>query len=294
MTLTLANAPCSYGAFEIGDGGVVPGGVAILESVATAGYRGIDLGPPGLLGRGADLARRLQQHGLALCGGWVQLPFADPGALRTSWHVLDEALDLFAAASPAGGGLPAPRPTLADGSAGCDGSPRLNAAGFDGLATGVDEAVRRCRDRGFEPTFHHHVGTFVEAPWEVEELLARSDVGLCLDTGHLLAAGGDPGAALRQWGSRVNHVHLKDARYDIVSAVRDAGEPIIEIWRRRAFCPLGSGDLDVDTFLESLRGLGYDGWVVVEQDVLPSCAADVETAISDQASSRRYLAARGL
>jgi inosose dehydratase len=294
MTLTLANAPCSYGAFEMTDGGCVPGGDAILENVAAAGYRGVDLGPPGLLGSVPDLAANLRRHDLALCGGWVQLPFADPDALRDSWHLLDEVLDLFDAATLPASTTPAPRPTLADGSAGCDGTTRLDAAGFDRLAAGVMEAVQRCGDRGHEPTFHHHIGTYVEAPWEIEELLARTDVGLCLDTGHLIAAGGDPFAALREWGSRINHVHLKDAHFEVVTAVRDAGEPTIEIWKRRAFCPLGQGDLDVDAVLDALRALRYDGWVVVEQDVLPRDADDVALAISDQAASRRYLAARGL
>ena len=43
-------------------------------------------------------------------------------------------------------------------------------------------AADLARTRGFEPTFHHHTATFVEAPWEIERLLELTDVGLLLDT----------------------------------------------------------------------------------------------------------------
>ncbi|MFD2354936.1 hypothetical protein ACFSTC_45245 [Nonomuraea ferruginea] len=76
---------------------------------------------------------------------------------------------MFAAAPPAPDHL-RPRPTL-----GCSGSPARfarpggNAPGLEpgewaGYASRVQEAVRRCRDAGFEPAFHHHLGTYVETP----------------------------------------------------------------------------------------------------------------------------------
>ena len=65
--------------------------------------------------------------------------------------------------------------------------------------------------------------------------------------------------------------------------------PVDEIWRRRAFCRLGEGDLDVDGMLDEIRG-SYSGWIVVEQDVLPDADG---TAAADQRANRAYLAARG-
>ena len=54
----IANAPVSYGAFEItvGVDPNVPDPVTLLDAVASAGYVGIDLGPPGYLGTGELLA----------------------------------------------------------------------------------------------------------------------------------------------------------------------------------------------------------------------------------------------
>jgi inosose dehydratase len=79
--------------------------------------------------------------------------------------------------------------------------------------------VRHCRDRGYEPTFHPETGTYVEAPWEIEEVLNRSDIGLCLETGHMMLGGGDPVAMLRDWVGRINHVHLKDATLSVMDQI---------------------------------------------------------------------------
>jgi inosose dehydratase len=62
-----------------------------------------------------------------------------------------------------------------------------------------------------------------------------------------------------------------------------------EIWRRQAFCRLGEGDLDVDGVLDAMRDT-YDGWLVVEQDVLPDPEGK---PAADQRANRAYLASRG-
>ncbi len=70
MTISVANAPCSYGAFEVtvGIDPNVPDGVTLLDHVASAGYQGIDLGPVGYLGTGRELHDRLSGRGLVLVG----------------------------------------------------------------------------------------------------------------------------------------------------------------------------------------------------------------------------------
>jgi inosose dehydratase len=154
--------------------------------------------------------------------------------------------------------------------------------------------VQLCRERGYEPTFHHHAGTYVEAPWEIEELLARSDIGLCLDTGHLALGGGDPLRAIQDWGPRINHLHLKDIRRPVIDAAIREGAGMMEVWRRGAFCRLGSGDLDIDAILKGVRALDYRGWLVVEQDMIPGPETPPDAAALDQDRNRAYLRARGL
>ena len=78
-----------------------------------------------------------------------------------------------------------------------DPSLGFDADAWQRFAAGLARVISRCRDRGYEPTFHPETGTHVEAPWEIERVLEVSDVGLCLETGHMLLGGGDPVAMLR-------------------------------------------------------------------------------------------------
>jgi len=300
--IRVANAPVSFGAFEL-DAGTYPDPpppAFVLDEVARAGYEGIDLGPIGYLGRGGVLAEALASRGLTLCGGYLELPFSDPEQMKTTVRELDALLDVFDTATPADGLKP--KPTLADAGSDArrarpaqgakDHSLGFDAEGWKRFADGVEMAVARCRERGYEPTFHPETGTHVEAVWEIEKVLELTSIGLCLDSGHLLLGGGDPVRAMRDWKDRINHMHLKDARQSVVDQIIREAAPLAEIWKRKAFCRLGEGDLDVDAVLDALRH-GYSGWLVVEQDVLPDPDNPLGTPAIDQRANRQYLAARG-
>lgn len=297
--ILVANAPVSYGAFELTVGIMpdVPEAATVLDEVATAGYAGIDLGPLGYFGTGADLRRNLERRHLGLAGGFFEIPFSEPGAMAKSMRGLGELLDAFDAAGADGF---KPRPTLADmgsderrthpGQAATNRDLGFDTEQWKRFAEGVEMAARVCRDRGYEPTFHPETGTYIEAPWEIEKVLELTSIGLCLDTGHLLLGGGDPIRCAVAWAERINHVHLKDARRSVVAGIVREAAPVSEIWTRGAFCPLGEGDLDVDAVLDQLRS-SYSGWLVVEQDVLPDSSG--KPAL-DQRANRAYLTARGL
>jgi len=304
-SIAVASAPVSFGAFEVtvGVDPHVPDATSVLDAVQADGYEGIDLGPIGYLGSKSDLPERLLTRGLHLSGGYVAMPLSDPAGMDAAIAELGTVLDLFDTVKDANQ-LPPPKPTLADAGSGArrtapgrahaDRGLGLQPEGWDRLATNLQVAVRLCRERGYEPTFHHHAGTYVEAPWEIEELLARSDIGLCLDTGHLALGGGDPVRAISDWGSRINHVHLKDVRRSVIDAVIREGAGMMEVWRRGAFCPLGAGDLDIDALLKGLRARDYRGWLVVEQDMIPGPDTPAGAPALDQDRNRAYLRARGL
>ena len=299
--IVVANAPVSYGAFELTVGILpdVPDGEVVLDEVAAAGYAGIDLGPLGYLGYDEELESNLFSRGLGLAGGFFELPFDDRERMLAMMADLGALLDVFDTVHVEDGGIK-PRPTLADagtdlrrsrpGQAANDHALGFDAEGWKRFAEGVEMAAALCRERGYEPTFHHETGTRVEAPWEIEQVLERTSIGLCLDTGHLLLGGGDPVRATKDWGNRINHIHLKDARRSVVEQIVREAAPVADIWRRRAFCRLGEGDLDVDGVLNALRKMAYAGWLVVEQDVLPDPDGQ---AAADQRANREYLSARG-
>jgi inosose dehydratase len=108
----------------------------------------------------------------------------------------------------------------------------------------------------------------IETAGEVERLLADSSVGLCLDTGHLLIGGSDPVALARDHAARVRHVHLKDVDAALAARVRDGSISYTEAVRADLYRPLGQGDVDIASIVESLERSGYDGWYVLEQDTV--------------------------
>jgi inosose dehydratase len=300
--ISVANAPCSYGAFEITiEDPNVAGALTVLDAVAAAGYAGIDLGPAGYLGSAAELPSRLRERGLALAGGYLALPFSNAPDLAAAMPRLEVLLDIFDLVPET---LPRPKPTLADagsperwrrpGAAARDRTLGWDDAGWRQFGEGITRVAERCRERGYEPTLHHHTGTYLEAVWEIERALEVSDVGLCLDTGHLLVGGGDPVEGIKAWAGRINHFHLKDARSEVLAGIAAEGVPVEAIWRRRAFCRLGEGDVDVERVLDELQATGYSGWLVVEQDTMPDPAWPLERAAEDQVANRAYLKRRSI
>lgn len=300
----VANAPVTFGVFELSEGRPgLPGPDELAAAIAGGGYAGIDLGPVGYLGRGDQLRDRLTRHGLALAGGFVPMRFADADSFIADLPLLDEALDVFETAAPADPSAPPPKPTLADA-----GSPlrrenpgrgrdlpqiRLDDDAWKAFADRVDRAAARVRERGFEPTFHHHACTYVEAPGEIERLLELTDVDLCLDSGHLLIGGGDPLDALGRWGARINHLHIKDCRRAVIDAVVAERGAMRDVWSRGTFCALDAGDLDVPAFLDAVREWDFSGWLVVEQDTLPRADTGLAEIAAEQAANRQVLDRHG-
>ncbi|WP_068922416.1 TIM barrel protein [Planobispora rosea] len=292
MAIKVANAPVNFGIYRADGAALEPD--ALLYALADAGYDGVDSGPIGYLGTGERLAERLARTGMALAGGWIDLRYDDADGFAAGLGGLDTALRVFAGV-PVDDPRFTPRPTLA-----CPDHPARFAGGvapglpgeeWAAFAGRVQQAADRCRDHGLEPVFHHHLSTLVETPEEIERLLGLTDVSLCLDTGHLWLAGGDPVAAVRQWGDRIRQVHLKDASREIHDRVRGAGGDLGAVVEGGAFTPLGSGEVDLPAVLRELDG--YEGWLVVEQDA-PAHGQDLERILDDQRANRAWLRAHGI
>jgi inosose dehydratase len=295
MTVRVANAPLSYGAFEmtVGTSFPVPEPEAVLDAIAGAGYAGVDLGPPGYLGEREALRDRLEARGLDLVGGFVPVAFSE----RDRWDFtgLHHTLDLFDAAGASGalavlcdaGG---PERIANPGRGGEDATLRLDGRRWSTLVEGAERAAEAARERGYEPVFHHHTSTYVEGVPEIERFLEDSDVPLLLDSGHIAVAGGDALTALRDWGDRVGAVHVKDVRLGVLAGVKQERADTLTAWRRGLFCALGDGDVDLEGFCAALDARGYDGWVVVEQDrVLEDGDGAFSAAAAEQERNRAWL-----
>lgn len=296
--IEVANAPVSYGVFDLARPELVslPDGESILAHVADAGYTGVDLGPHGLFGTGPELVKRLEQAGLGLAGGWLDFPFT--GTNEAFISALQRAMPILEDFSRVAETTPhlAPLPTIAD--AGSEqrrahpgGGPDLELPPkrWATFVARLEMVTKLVRDYGLEPTFHHHACTYVETPNEIERLLADTSINLTFDTGHLLIGGGDPLTDYERWSSRINHVHLKDVNRTLLTQLPRTDRLMRDVWEHRVFVALGEGDLDIAGFLAALLGSEYDGWLVVEQDVVLMDHSDIQRSIDDQNRNREVL-----
>jgi inosose dehydratase len=161
---------------------------------------------------------------------------------------------------------------------------------WDLLAAGLNHLGDIAAGSGMRLCYHHHMGTGVMTRADIDRLLAATNpdtVHLLLDTGHLAFAGDDPLAVARDYAHRVKHVHLKDIRPTVVSAVREEGLSFQEAIEAGVFTVPGDGAIDFVPILAALSDAGYEGWLVVEAEQDPAKANPLEYAIK----ARSYLRA---
>jgi inosose dehydratase len=273
----LASAPVSWGVWEqtTGRSDLVPADL-LLDTVRGLGYEAIELGPPGYLTPAA-----LESRGLALVGGFAPLRFEDPAGFAEDVGLwLDPIIEVLVATGGRG-------PVVL---AGAENGSEPDGSYFHR----VNEAAERCRARGLGVVFHHHAGTAVETPAQIEALLAGTDVGICFDTGHALVGGGDPLEVARMCAGRIEHLHLKDVDASLLARLRSGALQLAQAWVDGIFCPFGEGCVDFSAVLGLPALAGYDGWVVLEQDrvaVRPEDVAAVRAVEERNLAFVRRLAA---
>lgn len=256
----LAGAPISWGVCELPGWGRMLPPDRVLGEMAALGLRATELGPVGYLPADpAALRARLDRHGLRLVGGFVPLILHEPTtrATRASVERVADLLagagaDVFVGAVVADAEWSAPGP-VSDGQ-------------WSRVCENLAEIQTLVASRGLTLALHPHVGTLVESAEDVERLMGESDVGWCLDTGHLLIGGWEPAEFVRRHADRIVHVHLKDVDGRIADRVRAGELSLVEGTRAGLFCPLGRGDADIDEVVGLLERARYDGWIVLEQD----------------------------
>src|SRR5207248_10070547 len=119
---------------------------------------------------------------------------------------------------------------------------------------------------GLTLAVHPHVGTLIERDDAVQRLLAASNAGWCLDTGHLLIGGTDALEFVHRQSDRIVHVHLKDVDAKIAARVRAGELSLVEATQQGLFRPLGQGDARIAEVVRALDEAGYERWLVLEQD----------------------------
>ena len=265
--------------------------------MAETGYAGTELGDWGFMPTDPDaLAAELADRGLALVAS-----FSTPWLQDAARHdrSADDAVRIGRLLATVGGpdtivvlGNDPYGDPLRGKVAGRVGPEHgMSDDGWAVFARGAEHLARRVRDEaGIRTVIHQHLGTLVESGDEVRRFLDATDpalVGVCLDTGHwTFGTGGEPAAAVRELRERIWLVHFKDADPAVMAESRRQGWDGLTSTEHGVFCELGKGCVDFPGVLAALREVGYEGWIVVEQDILPGMGDPRESARRNRAYLR--------
>lgn len=258
----MAGAPITWGVDGSPGWGHLLPAERVLGEMAELGLRATELGPEGYLPIDrAELLAMVGRFGLRVVGGFV------PAVLHRP-DVADEQLAYVERASStlAGAGSTVAVLCADSDDPGYDVPASLDDADWSVLAENVKRASAIADEHGLMPALHPHWGTAVCGGADIERILGATEVGLCVDTGHLALAGLDPAEVARLAPERVRHVHLKDVDGDLARRVRSGELAFRQAVVDGLFRPLGEGTVDVAGLVRVLEGVGYEGWYVLEQD----------------------------
>jgi inosose dehydratase len=273
MNVTLGINPITWTNDDMPElGGDIPLDVCLAEA-RLAGYSGIEMG--GKFPRDASLLRpQLERHGLVLVSGWYSAHLCRR-TVSEEVAAVEPHLNLLA-------GMGCKVMVFAEGHGSTDGDPAaplsrrpiLPDAQWPPFCARLNEVARHLGQHGVRLAFHHHMGTVVQTESEIDRLMAATtgDVGLLLDTGHLVFAGGDPVAVARRHAQRFVHVHCKDVRREVLADVLTGDRSFLRAVLDGVFTVPGDGSIDYPAVLTELRRGGYEGWLVVEAEQDPQKA----------------------
>ncbi|WP_192036463.1 myo-inosose-2 dehydratase [Halomonas sp. YLGW01] len=253
------------------------GGDTPLETCLTegreAGFSGFELGQK--FPRTPDaLSKVLGDHDLSLVSGWYssrlleRSPEEEIEAVKDHLNLLKQCgakVMVFCEVSHCIHG---------DQSRPVSRRPTLGEDDWARLTEGLNVVGDYLKEQGVHMAYHHHLGTVVESQADVERLMdsTRDSVGLLLDFGHLVGAGGDPLATAKRYASRIKHVHCKDMRFPVLNELRNRDKSFLDGVLDGLFTVPGDGNIDFLPALNVLRESDYQGWLVVEAEQDPKVA----------------------
>jgi len=283
MSGRIAGAPISWGVCEVPGWGYQLSPERVLQEMRDVGLVATELGPEGFLPSAPDaMAETLNRHDLHAVGGFTPLLLHRPD--HDPVPAVAELLKAYAAT-----GSDTLVLSAVTGLAGYDERPALDETGWRTLLSNLDRLDALAAEHRVRAVLHPHVGTMVQNPEEVQQVLEGSQIALCLDTGHLLIGGTDPAELTRQAPERIAHTHMKDVDSGLARQVQDGRRTYTEAVREGMYRPLGAGDVDFEAIIRYLRRQDYQGWYVLEQDTILTEEPGGEGPLADVRTSVEYL-----
>ena len=144
----------------------------------------------------------------------------------------------------------------------------------------VSEISKRLTDIGLPMSYHAHMGTIIQSEEDIDKLLdnTNDETFLLYDTGHILFAQGDYEKILKKYINRINHIHCKDIRKNILEISLSKDISFTNAFLEGVFTVPGDGCIDYLPIMKELKKNKYNGWLVVEAEQDPKKANPLEYA----------------
>ena len=250
-----------------------------LEEASAAGFTGIELG--GKFPRNPGITNfLLNKYKLKMPGGWYGSLLRTRSA-EDEWVAMQDHLNLLKLVN-------ADVFVFADVSGSIQGDqtkrlstrPTMEDDEFVEYCKKINDISNRLSDEGIPMSYHEHMGTIIQTENDVDRFMNKTNQNtfLLYDTGHLLFAEANFERVLKNYISKINHVHCKDIRQNILENSLKNDLSFRESFLDGVFTVPGDGCIDYEPLFKILYQNNYDKWLIIEAEQDPKKANPLEYA----------------
>ena len=279
MLIKLGIAPIAWSNDDMPElGGDTPIEVC-LEEAKEAGFSVIELG--GKFPRNPGIIKfLLKKYNLQMPGGWYGALLKERSAAE-EWSAMQDHInllkfigsDVFVFADISGS-------IQGNGLAPLSSRPIINNSEWKNYCKKISDLSNRLDDVGIPMSYHEHMGTIIQSEEDVDRLMNETNdkTFLLYDTGHLLFSGANYEKVLKKYISKINHVHCKDIRKNVLEKSLTEDLSFRDSFLNGVFTVPGDGCIDYKPLLRILKENNYDKWLVVEAEQDPKKANPLKYA----------------
>ena len=250
-----------------------------LEEASLAGFTGIELG--GKFPRNPGITNfLLKKYNLKMPGGWYGSLLRGRSA-NDEWAAMRDHLNLLKM-------VKADVFVFADVSGSIQGDqtrklstrPNIDDDEFIEYCKKINEISNRLYDEGIPMSYHEHMGTIIQTEHDVDRFMENTNDNtfLLYDTGHLLFAQADFKRVLKNYVSKINHIHCKDIRESILKNSLKNDLSFRDSFLDGVFTVPGDGCIDYEPLFKILHENNYEKWLIIEAEQDPKKANPLEYA----------------
>lgn len=255
-----------------------------ISEMALAGFTGSEIGnkypkDPEVLKKALDL------RGMQICNCWFSTFFTTRPeeetieAFKKQLDFLDQMGAKVIGCSEQGSSIQGKAVPIFG-----DQKPVFTDEEWNKFLTGMNKLGAIAKEKGMKCGFHHHMGTGVQTPAEIDRFMngTSEDVYLLFDSGHIYFSEGTQEAVdtlIDKYIKRIAHVHLKDVRDEKRQECLDKKMSFLDAVKNGTFTVPGDGNISFDHIFKVLAENDYTGWMLVEAEQDPAKANPLEYAV---------------